>query len=168
MISALLLALAFQGQPGSEAQAQAPAPEPTIMIVEFPRGARLIGVPQHCDTGGTLCFAELYEGQAEIVRHLSGPPVGRNARLRWTALARRWPAGMRMLVATRPFEDQGVTGNFALWWDLPADGDDYCMTTEDMARSGDNEITRRFANGYARRFRPRGYSQRAEFRCIRS
>jgi hypothetical protein len=72
-----------------------------------------------------------------------------------------------MLVATRPFEDQGIKGNFALWWDLPVDDIDYCMATDHMARSGDNEITRSFGQGYARRFRPSDYSDKADLRCIR-
>jgi len=144
-----------------------------MMIVEFPRGARFVGFPRRCpgatedDGADDICLAELYQGWARVVRHLSGPQVARRALLRLTAHARRWPEGTRMLVATRPFEDQGVSGNFALWWDLPLDGDDYCMTVNDMARSGDNEITRVFARGGARRFHPIDYSDRADFRCIR-
>jgi hypothetical protein len=170
MIAALLLAATMA--PGQAVGAQT-ASEPTIMIVEFPRGARFIGFPRRCP-GSTeevlpedeLCLAELYEGWARVVRHLSGPRVTGRQRLRLTGHARRWGSGTRMLVLTWPFDDRGTRGNFAAWWDEPAQGDDYCMPVEDMNRAGDNAITRLFSQGYARRFQPFGYL-RTDFRCIR-
>jgi len=171
--AALLLALAFQGSAGAVAQSPAPAAEATVMIVEFPRGARFIGFPRRCpgstedDPDEGTCLAELYEGRAIVVRHLSGPRVGRRARLRLTAHARNWRPGTRMLVATWPFNDQGTTGNFAFWWEVPEANGDYCMTTENLSDWGDNPVTRQFARGYRLRFQPWGYSERAEFRCIR-
>jgi hypothetical protein len=173
LAGALLIGLASQGSVGA-AQAPPPAsvPEPTLMIVEFPRGTRFIGFPKHCpgSTDDTeddeVCLAELYEGPAFVVRHLSGPPVRRGERLRLTAHSRNWPAGTRMLVLTRPFDDQGTTGNFAIWWQLPDEDDNYCQTTESLAEWGDDPVTRQFAQGYRRRFRPDGYLERADFRCI--
>ena len=179
----LLLALASQDSAGAAADAAhaAAVAQPTMMIVEFPRGARFVGLPRRCP-GSTddnpedeICIAELYQGPAFIVRHLSGPRVGRGEPLRLTAHARRWPPGTRMLVLTLPFEDQGTTGNFAHWWHLPEDDewaspeedDDYCLSTDILARWGDNPVTRQFVQGTPRRFRASGYLEKADFRCIR-
>jgi hypothetical protein len=170
----LSIALASQAGAGTaQAPATDPVSEPTLMIVEFPRGARFIGFPRRCP-GSTedvkddeICLAELYEGRARIVRHLSGPPVRWGERLRLTAHARNWPAGTTMMVLTRPFDDHGTTGNFAFWWDLPNDGDNYCLTTESLADWGDDPVSRQFAKGYRRRFRPDFYVERTDFRCIK-
>ena len=126
MIALSLLVLALQG--GAEAMARntEPAPEPTLMIVEFTQGAPMIGFPRGCGDSddGSICLAEVYQGPVRVVRHLSGPRLGRRSLVRLTAHARRWRPGTRMLVATRPFEDQGTTGQFAIWWRSPeADGD---------------------------------------------
>lgn len=72
-----------------------------------------------------------------------------------------------MMVLTIPFNDQGKTGNFAYWWDLPTDGEDYCMDAETLTRWSDDPVGRAFAKGYQRRFRPDHYVERTDFRCIR-
>ena len=174
LAAALMIALALQGNAATaQAQAAAPAPEPSLMIVEFPFGAKFIGFPKRCpgsteeDSDDDICIAELYEGPAQTVRHISGPPIRRRVRLRLTAHARNWPAGTRMMVLTIPFNDKGKTGNFAYWWDLPTDGVDYCMDTETLARWGDDPVSRAFAKGYQRRFRPDFYVERTDFRCIK-
>ena len=171
----LLIVLACQGGAGS-AQAPAPAtdPEPSLAIVEFPQGARFIGFPKRCpgstddDVGeGDICLAELYEGRALTIRHLSGPRLRWRERLRLTAHARNWRAGTRMMVLTIPFNDRGTTGNFAYWWDLPNDGDDYCLSTEELAGWGDDPVSRAFAKGHRRHLRPDFYVERTDFRCIK-
>jgi hypothetical protein len=171
---ALLLSLAVQGNAGVAAPGPAPLTEPTIMVVEFPRGAPYFGLPQRCP--GTpadepthendICLAELYQGQADVVLHLAGPRTGPHPLLRLTAHARRWRPGTRMLVITRPFADQGTVGDFALWWHLPEEDGDYCLSVEDLARGDDNPVRRQFANGYRRHFRARGYLERVDFRCL--
>ncbi len=173
MSAVLLLALALQGGAGAAAPAPAPATEPTMMIVEFTRGAPMIGFPRRCP-GSTeevppeneICLAELYQGRVRVVRHLSGPRLGRHALVRLTAHARGWRPGTRMIVATRPFEDQGTTGQFAIWWDLPKDDRDYCLATEDLANWGDGPVSRLFAYGTRRRFWAPHHVEPAEFRCI--
>jgi len=172
MILAPLLVLALQA--GVEERIAEPAPEPTLMIVEFPSGAPVIGLPARCPGAApdepeseSICFAEIYQGPARLVRHLSGPRLGRRLLVRLTAHARRWRPGMRLIVATRPFEDRDTTGHFAIWW-LPPEADgDFCMTEENLARSGDPVLNRAFGQGYRRNFRASGHLERAEFRCIR-
>jgi hypothetical protein len=162
-------ALAATPQPGPAA----PAAGPTMMIVEFPRGVAVIGLPARCpgsteeDSANDICFAELYEGRAIVVRHLIGPRIRRHERVRLTAHARRWQGGTRMLVVTWPFDDRGTTGHFATWWHLPEADGDFCVAAGDLAEWGDGPVTRQFARGYRRRFHAHGYLERADFRCIR-
>lgn len=174
MIALPLLVLALQG--GTEAMAQIiePAPEPTLMIVEFPSGAPVIGLPARCPgappdepANESICLAELYQGPVRVVRHLSGPRLGRGLLVRLTAHARRWRPGTRMIVATRPFEDQGTAGQFAIWWLSPEADGDFCLAEEDLAQGGDPVLIQAFGQGYRRNFRPSGYVERADFRCIR-
>lgn len=153
--------------------AQEKVSEPTLMVVEFPRGAKFIGFPRVCpgsteeDSERDLCLAELYEGWATRVRHISGPRLPLRSRLRLTAHARNWLPGTRMLVAVLPFQDEAVTGQFAYWWDQPAAGDDYCQAIEDLQTWPESPIRAAFMRGYQRRFRPDDYLERADFRCIR-
>jgi hypothetical protein len=171
---ALLLALAAQSGTPAATQSQASPTEPTIMIVEFPRGVPVIGLPARCP-GSTeeealendICIAELYEGRAVVVRHLLGPRIRRHEPVRLTAHARRWPGGTRMLVVTRPFEDRGRTGQFAFWWHLPEADGDFCVAAETLAEWSGGPVSRQFARGYRRRFRANGYLEPADFRCIR-
>jgi hypothetical protein len=171
MSAALLLALALQGAAG--AAAPGPVAEPTMMIVEFTRGAPMIGFPRRCP-GSTeevppedeICLAELYQGRVRVVRHLSGPRLGRHGLVRLTAHARHWRPGTRMIVATHPFADQGTTGQFAFWWDLPRDDEDYCVAAGELARWGDGPVSRQFAYGSRRRFWAPYHVEPAEFRCI--
>lgn len=164
-LAALLLAMAGQGP--------APPPEPTMMIVEFPRGVPVIGLPARCpgstgeESEQDICIAELYEGRAVLVRHLLGPRIRRHERVRLTAHARRWRAGTRMLVATQPFDDRGTTGHFAFWWHMPEADGDFCISARNLAEWGDGPVTRVLARGYWRRFRAFGYLESADFRCIR-
>jgi hypothetical protein len=153
-------------------QAEESVSEPTVMVVEFPRGARFVGFPSRCpgatdDQEAEMCLAELYEGGAINIRHVAGPRIEHRFRLRLTAHARSWPPGTRMLVAVLPFEDRGVTGRFAYWWDLPAAGDAFCQTVEDLQRWPDGAVRQAFMRGFRRRFRPAGYVETADFRCIR-
>jgi hypothetical protein len=155
------------------AQPQPSSAGPTMMIVEFPRGVPVIGLPARCpgsteeDSAHDICFAELYEGRAIVVRHLLGPRLRRHERVRLTAHAQRWRGGTRMLVVTRPFDDRGTTGHFAFWWHLPEVDGDFCVAAGDLALWGDGPVTRQFARGYRRRFSAHGYLERADFRCIR-
>ncbi len=162
--------------PAASASAQESVSEPTLMVVELPRGARFIGFPRRCpgDTEEepegseeSLCLAELYEGWATRVRHVSGPRLAYRSRLRLTAHAKSWPPGTRLLVAVLPFQDQGVSGRFAYWWDPPAAGDDYCQAIGDLRSWPDNAIRQAFTRGYHKRFRPHGYLEATDFRCIR-
>lgn len=171
---ALLLSLAVQGNAGGAVPGPALAAEPTIMVVEFPRGAPFIGFPQRCpgasddepQDGQSICLAETYQGRADVVLHVAGPRAGPHPLVRLTAHARRWRPGTRMLVVTRPFEDQGTVGNFAAWWHLPEEDGDYCLSVEALARGDDNPVTRQFASGYRRHFRASGYLERFDFRCL--
>lgn len=173
---ALLLSLAVDGSAGVAAPGPAPATEPTLMVVEFPRGAPYIGEPRRCPgtppdesdpgDGNDICLAELYQGRADVVLHLAGPRTEAHPLVRLTAHARRWGPGTRMLVVTRPFEDAGTVGRFAPWWLLPEEDGDYCLSVEELARAGDNPVTRQFATGYRRHFRARGYSESTDFRCL--
>ena len=155
------------------ASAQESAHEPTLMVVELPRGARFIGFPRRCPGGSgeesedSICIAELYEGWATRVRHISGPQVAYRSRLRLTAHAQSWPPGTRLLVAVFPFQDQAANGQFAYWWDLPAAGDDYCQAIDDLRTWSDDAVRRAFGQGYRRRFHPEGYVETTDFRCIR-
>jgi hypothetical protein len=72
-----------------------------------------------------------------------------------------------MLVVTRPFDDRGTTGHFAVWWHLPEADGDFCVAAETVAEWGDGPVTRQFARGYRRRFRAHGYREPADFRCVR-
>jgi hypothetical protein len=172
--AALLIAGAAQSGAAAATPSPAPAVEPTMMIVEFPQGVPVIGVPARCpgatddDSEEDICIAELYEGRAIVARHLSGPRITRHERVRLTAHARRWPGGTRMLVVTRPFNDRGTTGQFAFWWHLPEPDGDFCVGAETLTQWADGPVSRRFARGYRRHFRPDGYLERADFRCIRS
>lgn len=150
-----------------------PVPEPTVMIVEFPEGAPMIGFPRRCpgapadeDDSEWICLAELYQGRIEIIRHLSGPRARRGEFVRLTAHARNWYPGLQMIVATVPFRDGGITGRFAWWWHLPEANDDFCLPTEELPGS-EEHIRRAFESGYLRRFKPFGYIERVEARCIR-
>lgn len=172
MIAALLLSLALQGE-AEAAWSAAQAAEPTIMVVEFTRGASYIGVPRRCpgstsdepDNEGDLCMAELYQGHAVVVRHLSGPRL-RRPLVRVTGHALRWTSGTRILVVTRPFEDAGTRGNFALWWHPPEEDGDYCLEAEGLARNASSALARAFATGYRRHFRAFGYVEPVDFRCV--
>lgn len=148
-------------------------PEPTMMIIEFPQGAPMIGFPRRCpdapddeSEGEAICMAELYQGRAEVIRHLSGPPTNREL-VRLTAHARRWLPGLRMLVAAVPFHDGDVSGLFAYWWHLPEANGDFCLAGESLQRLDESPIRRAFVAGYHRRFRARGHLEAVDFRCIR-
>lgn len=179
LVGGIMLGLLFLVQSATQAVPLAPVlpvtDEPTVMIVELPRGARYAGLPQRCpgapvdaDPAEEVCFAELYQGPARMVRHLSGPSVERLATLRLTAHARRWRPGMRLMVATRPFEDGDGRGNFAVWWQLPEANGEFCQSVENLARWQDNPIRRQYLSGHLRYFRAQGYLESAEFRCIGS
>jgi hypothetical protein len=168
-------ALAFQASavPGAPPPEQRPL-ESTVMIVEFVKGARYIGLPRRCpgstgevDPDEEICFAELYEGPVRIVRHLVGPRVRRGTHVRLIAHSRRWPKGTRMLVATVPFRNGQASGAFAYWWDTPEVNGDFCYETAKLPESPDEPVTRAFAAGYGRRFKALRYTEKADFRCIR-
>ena len=153
--------------------AQQPAPETTVMIVELRRGAHYVGLPRVCPgatgnetEGEGLCLAELYEGWASRVRHLSGPRLDQRVRLRMTAHARTWPPGTRLLVTTIPFRDGEVTGQFALWWHLPDVDGHYCMSNEDLEEWEDSPTRRVFLQGRRHHFRPPHWDRARDFHCI--
>lgn len=172
----------FAALPTSAAAAEAPAqppPEPSIAIVEFPAGAPVIGLPARCpgepatpeedeEAGGeVICLAGLYQGRVLVNRHLSGPRIPPGTRVRLTAHARHWRRGQRLLVALIPFRDGKVSGLFAYYWATPLDASLYCASVADLARWGDNPVSRVYAAGVRQRFRPRRWDERTDFRCIR-
>jgi hypothetical protein len=158
----------------SAGAAETPPPrEPTVMIVEFPRGAPFLGFPARCpgsppdaDPAEEICLAELYQGRIRVVRHISGPRVAMGTRLRLTAHARNWPHGMRMMVATVPFNDNGTRGQFAFWWETPEENGDYCHGEAHLAEWDDGPVRRAFLRGYRRHFRPWMYAEATDTRCI--
>ena len=167
--AAALLALMSPGA----AAAQETVLEPTIMIVEFPAGAPMIGFPSRCpdaspddEEGEWICLAELYQGRAHVVRHLSGPRVRHGEFIRLTAHARRWRPGQRMLVGTVPFRDGGINGQFAWFWRLPESNGDFCVPTGELQRWDEGPLRAAFADGDRTRFRARGYVERLSLRCI--
>lgn len=159
--------------PVAAAQA-AQGPEPSVMIVEFPRGAPMIGFPHFCpgsspdeDQSEIICLAELYQGRIRTVRHMSGPPVARGTRLRLTAHARPLARGTRMIVATYPFRDGEVSGQFAFWWALPEENGDFCVAAQTLDEWPDSPVRRTFERAsYRRHFRADGYVEAADFRCV--
>jgi len=152
----------------------APQAVPSVAIVEFPRGAAFFGLPLVCpgsppdsDRADQICLSEVYQGRVRVVRHLSGPRLGRGTIVRLKAHARQWGRGTRMLVAAVPFEDGRVSGAYAYWWDLPEENGDFCEPREDFRKEASgNPLARPFEAGYRRRFRPRGFQDEAEFLCI--
>ena len=147
--------------------------EPTVMIVELPAGARYVGLPKVCpgddettDTSESICTAELYEGRAQVIRHISGPRARSGLRLRFTSHALRTRRPLALLVVTVPFEDAGVSGNFAPWWLLPEEDGSYCLELTDVERMEDGPVRRAFEAGRPRRFRAQGNVAKADFRCL--
>lgn len=159
MAGAGLLLLAAAGASPSAATDPAAFSEPGVMIVEYRRQARMVGFPAVCpgdppnlppDDG--LCMAELYEGPARVIRHLAGPPARLPGPLRLTAHARRWPAGTRLLVIARPFEDGGVKGTFAFWWQQPGRDGDFCLGKQQIERLPEGPLRSVFLQENRRRF----------------
>lgn len=129
-------------------------PERTAMIVELTAPARVVGLPRCCsDSDCTqsaedeICFAELYQGSARVVRHLSGPPTERRVLLRLTAHARRWTSGQRFLVYGEPFTDQATNGWFASYWIQPDRRGRFCVGTNELARTEYAPLRPAFAQG---------------------
>lgn len=125
---------------------------PALMFVEFRQPAKYIGVPKICPGSSPeenqdeiLCVAELYQGPAERLRHLSGPKVPRNMRLRATAHSayKFLRPGTLLLVAARPFEDQGTQGVFAHWWTMADDDGRFCFREDELAELGIDKLWRK-------------------------
>lgn len=116
-----------------------------MMFVEFRQPAKFIGFPKICPGSSPdenrdeqLCLAELYQGPAERLRHLSGPKTQRTMRLRTTAHSAHvfLRPGTFLLVAARPFEDQGTSGVFAYWWAMADDDGRFCLAESEIAELG--------------------------------
>jgi len=168
-IAALAVGLGHAG-----VAAEQPAAGFTVMIVELPQGTRFIGVPARCagvdpdeDPAEIICFAELYQGPARVVRHIAGPRVTGRRLLRLIAHHMPRKPETQLLVATRPFEDKGTRGDFAAWWSRPAENGDYCEARESVAEWPDSTLKEAFLKARKRRFRPPGEPQTTEFLCIR-
>jgi hypothetical protein len=71
-----------------------------------------------------------------------------------------------MLVGAQPFRDGKVRGYFAYWWDLHEENAGFCVASDDLAKWPDNPVRRAYAAGIRRHFRPRGYSEAADFHCV--
>jgi hypothetical protein len=172
-VIAALLSVATAMLVSAQAPAPTPAPPPerTAMIVELAVPARVVGLPQCCpgedcadgnDEG--ICIAELYQGWARVVRHLSGPLTERRILLRLTAHARRWGPGQRFLVYGRPFSDQSTNGWFADYWEMPDSRGRFCHLEDDVIEWADSGMRQVFLNG--RRVMTRFEDQRLPSLCI--
>ncbi len=160
MLSALALAAPLAAQ---DDMVEA---EPTLAVVEFTRGAPFIGIPAGCNGPDQICLAELYEGQATPVRHISGEELPRRFTLRFTSHAMRVRPGARMLVWTRPFEDGESTGYFVSWWDLERFDGLYCETEEMLERYPEGPVRTAFENGVPRHGRETADHDAADYLCI--
>lgn len=118
---------------------------PALMFVEFRQPAKFIGFPKICPGSSpdenpdeVICPAELYQGPAMRLRHLSGPKTPRNMRLRTTAHSAHvyLRPGNLLLVAARPFDDQGTRGIFAHWWTMADEKGRFCLPENDLAELG--------------------------------
>ena len=141
--------------------------EPTVMIVEFVDRPEYVGQPAACsDEEGSICFAELHEGRIRILRRLTGPPIPSGQLLR--LISHHLPIlSPIMIVATRPFEDKGTTGNFALRWEPLVAPGTHCVSDEDYRSwSADDPLRRAFSAAKTRHFRPANWDEAADFRCI--
>jgi hypothetical protein len=149
----------------------APPPERTAMIVELAAPARVVGLPRCCPGSDCtrpaedeICFAELYQGWALVVRHLSGPRTERRILLRMTAHARRWNTRQRFMVHGGPFTDQATNGWFASYWILPDSRGRFCHLEDDVIEWADSGMRQVFLNG--RRVMTRFEDQRLPSLCI--
>jgi hypothetical protein len=124
---------------------------PTLMFVEYRQPAKFVGLPNICpgsspeeNQDGIVCMAELYEGPARGLRHLSGPKLPRNMRLRTTAHSMHvfLRPGSLLLVAAQPFVDQGTEGVFAHWWRMADDDGRFCFREDELAELGIEESWR--------------------------
>ena len=110
------------------------------MLVRLISAAEYVGLPAVCpgsspdeDQSQVICMAELYEADASVLRQLGGAPVGPRLRVRFTAHSffAVWRSGVRLVLAVRPFEDQGHSGHFAWFWDWEKDGE-LCQWQDDL------------------------------------
>ena len=148
MLVALLLAL----QPLPEAP-----PPPSLLLVEVVRPARMIGTPRICeepDENGEMpvCLMELYEADVRVLRRWDGPDIGRRATIRFTAHSfyAVWRRGVRLILATRPFEDQGREGNFANYWDWENGEGRFCESVDTIARFDHTPLRQIYERGRLR------------------
>lgn len=118
---------------------------PTVMFVEFRQPAKFVGFPKICpgsppdaNPEEEICLAELYQGPASRLRHLSGPRTSRSMRLRTTAHSAHVflrPDNL-LLVAARPFDDEGTKGIFAHWWIMADEKGRFCLRESQIAELG--------------------------------
>ena len=144
-----------------------PAVEPTVMIVEFEPA--YVGIPAGCEVPETICLAELYEGPVKVLRHLSGPPIRSGEIVRYQRHGQLIHPRIRVIVSARPFEDKGTgtRGYFAFWWDRPVEPGKYCLTDEELKSwSADDPVRLVFDSAKLRHFRPKGWDEADDFRCI--
>lgn len=170
MLAALFLAL----QAAPEAPPP-PLPPPSLLLVEVVRPARYIGTPRICeepDENGEMpiCMMELYEADVRVLRRWHGPDIGQRVTIRFTAHSFRvvWQSGVRFILATRPFEDQGRSGHFANYWDWEDDGGRFCKDADTIARFDHPPLQQVYERGRLRTV-PHdtdGWSRGSVIRCI--
>lgn len=140
----------------SPALAQSGEPQPsdtisTAVLVELSEHARQIGYPAVCpgsspdeDQSEMLCFAELYEVRARVIRNLGGAELPYRVTIRFTAHSFHavWRKQRRMLLIVAPFDDKGRKGHFAHYWDWQDESGRFCQAATDIARWQDSPIKR--------------------------
>ena len=142
-----------------------PAVEPSVLIVEFEPS--YVGIPVGCENPETICLAELYEGPMRVLQHLSGPSIQSGQILRYSRHGQYIKPRVRLVVAVRPFEDNGTKGYFAFWWERPVEPGKYCVTVDQFKSwSAEDPVRRVFSTAKVRHFQPAGWDESDDFHCI--
>ena len=71
-----------------------------------------------------------------------------------------------MMVATRPFDDNGTEGNFAFWWEKRKQTGEFCVSDNDLRTWADDAVRKVFATGTFRHFKAAYDQDPADFRCV--
>lgn len=153
------LLLAAQAAP-TQATATTPPPnpqDPSVLLVEALGPARYGGTPQSCvepDADGEIpiCMMELYEADVRVLRRFDGPDIGRRAVIRFTTHSFNvvWQRGVRFILNTQPFEDQGRSGHFASYWDWEDAAGQFCESPEALARMNNSPLANVYLRGRLR------------------
>jgi hypothetical protein len=159
---------------GATEAPQAPT-EPTVLIVQFQRPPKYVGQPKCCPGSDCsvepaeeeICTAVLQQGKTDVMRHMSGPRLPRKILLRMAmghSMVGMW--GRPLLVVAVPFEDQGTTGYFALWWSGPKPDGRFCEREDIVMGWQEGPLRRHFLAAKPKRFKERGDDAAFDWRCI--